>query len=281
MSGLILREKNGLLLANFMKNEIRCALKNDEIWFVAKDVCELLCLGNVSQAVSYLDADEKIITNDTRYGNWETILISESGLYELTLKSRTPEAVKFKKWITKEFIPAIRKHGMYATPQKLEEMLNDPDTMIQTLQTLKKEREAKIKAQWQLKIAEDQIIENQPKVDLAESFFVRDTLVKIGVLAQTISGPTTGVVVSQKALFSILRSSKIIYKDRTGQHLPYQKYIDEEWFRIKPYQIVGIDSDRYTVQATPKGCQEIIKLLNGKTIIKKKIADRKYEYSIV
>lgn len=93
---------------------------------VAKDVCDALEIGNVSQAVSYLDEDEKsnIITNDiAQNGGRAPLIINESGLYSLILRSRKPEAKKFKKWVTAEVLPSIRKHGVYATGEKLEESL--------------------------------------------------------------------------------------------------------------------------------------------------------------
>ena len=90
---------------------VRAVVKDGEPWFVAKDVCDALEIGNVSQAVSYLDEDEKsnIITNDiAQNGGRAPLIINESGLYSLILRSRKPEAKKFKKWVTAEVLPSIR-----------------------------------------------------------------------------------------------------------------------------------------------------------------------------
>lgn len=94
--------------------QVRGLLRDGEPWFVAKDVCEILELGNVSQALVHLDADEKGIINvDTLGGQQKTLAITESGLYALIFRSRKPEARKFRKWVTSEVLPEIRKFGGY------------------------------------------------------------------------------------------------------------------------------------------------------------------------
>lgn len=112
-------------------------------WFVAKDVCDALGLSNVGQAIVGLDEDEKdsITIDDGTPGNPNKAIITEAGLYSLILRSRKPEAKRFKRWVTHEVLPSIRAHGMYATPQTVERMLADPDTMIATLKALKAERQ--------------------------------------------------------------------------------------------------------------------------------------------
>lgn len=121
---------------------VRALAIDNEPWFVAKDVCDALGLSNVGQAIAGLDEDEKssITINDGTPGNPNKAIITEAGLYSLVLKSRKPEAKAFKRWVTHEVIPSIRAHGMYATPQSIERMLADPDTMIATLKALKAER---------------------------------------------------------------------------------------------------------------------------------------------
>lgn len=112
-------------------------------WFVAKDVCDALGLSNVGQAIVGLDEDEKdsITIDDGTPGNPNKAIITEAGLYSLILRSRKPEAKRFKRWVTHEVLPSIRNHGVYATPQTIERMLADPDTMITTLKALKAERQ--------------------------------------------------------------------------------------------------------------------------------------------
>lgn len=121
---------------------IRALAIDNEPWFVAKDVCDALGLSNVGQAIVGLDEDEKdsITIDDGTPGNPNKAIITEAGLYSLILRSRKPEAKAFKRWVTHDVLPSIRAHGMYATPQTVERMLADPDTMIATLKALKAER---------------------------------------------------------------------------------------------------------------------------------------------
>lgn len=112
-----------------------------EAWFPAKDVCRILGLGNVGQAIISLDKGEKShAQTDTPGGKQKTSIISESGLYSLILRSRKPDARKFKRWVTHVVIPAVRKRNMYATSQAIEDMLANPDAMIAALTALKEER---------------------------------------------------------------------------------------------------------------------------------------------
>lgn len=122
--------------------EIRVLTDNSgDAWFVAKDVCDALGINNSRQALTRLDDDEKgVISNDTLGGAQQMATVSEAGLYALVLSSKKPEAKAFKRWVTHDVLPSIRKHGMYATPSSIEKMLRDPDTMIETLKALKAER---------------------------------------------------------------------------------------------------------------------------------------------
>ncbi len=111
---------------NFVAQSIRVIMRGDEPWFVTADVCSALTIANSRDAVSKLDDDEKGVANtDTPGGNQELSIINESGLYSLILTSRKPEAKKFKKWVTSEVLPAIRKTGRYEAPDFVaEELIN-------------------------------------------------------------------------------------------------------------------------------------------------------------
>jgi prophage antirepressor-like protein len=121
--------------------QVRVIEKDGEPWFVAKDVCDILEISNGRDAVSRLDDDEKdaVGITDAIGREQQTTIISESGVYALVFTSRKPEAEQFKRWIRKEVLPSIRKHGAYMTPQKIEEVLLNPDTIIQLATELKKE----------------------------------------------------------------------------------------------------------------------------------------------
>lgn len=138
------------ILKSFISQEfgtVRVIILNDKPWFVAVDVCKALDIGNPSQAISRLDDDEKVTltTNEGHSGKLGGAqmqnAISEAGLYSLILKSRKPEAKKFKRWITHEVIPSIERHGAYIEPQTLEKMICSPEFGIRLLTAIKEERE--------------------------------------------------------------------------------------------------------------------------------------------
>ncbi|MEN6547758.1 MAG: phage antirepressor KilAC domain-containing protein, partial [Armatimonadia bacterium] len=140
--------------------------------------------------------------------------VTEAGLYALVFGSRKEEAHEFKRWVAHEVLPAIRKHGMYATPATVEAMLADPDTMIATLTALKDERAARVAAQEQLAIA-------APKVECYDRLMSSDGCMSIGEVAKVLG---TG----QNRLFSFLRARNILKVD----NIPYQEHIDAKRFRV-------------------------------------------------
>lgn len=122
---------------------IRILIDNDEIWFIAVDICKCLEIGNSSQAISKLDTDEKksLYVKNSGAGNPNKVFVNEAGLYNLILSSRKPEAKEFKRWITHEVIPSIRKHGAYMTPETIEKVLYNPEFIINLASQLKAEQE--------------------------------------------------------------------------------------------------------------------------------------------
>lgn len=124
--------------------EVRTVLIGDDVWFIAKDICDVLGLSDVSHAVEKLEDDEKLIRKIFVSGqNRDILIINESGLYTLIIRSNKPEARRFRKWVTAEVLPSIRKHGLYA----VDELLNNPDIAIKAFQALKEERAARIEAE--------------------------------------------------------------------------------------------------------------------------------------
>lgn len=125
---------NSLTVFNYNSNFVRIIDQNGEPWFVAKDLCEILGIENSRQALTRLDEDEKntVILNDGTPGNPNTAIVSESGMYALVLSSRKPEAKPFRKWVTAEVLPSIRKTGQYAiAPQQSQPQQNQlPNTTV-------------------------------------------------------------------------------------------------------------------------------------------------------
>jgi prophage antirepressor-like protein len=154
-----------LEIFNYGEKTVRTVNLNGEIWWVLKDVCEVLELSNPSRVAERLDDDEvkKIDPNSElglgNPGNVPINIINESGLYEVILRSDKPEAKKFKHWITHEVLPTIRKHGVYAK----DELLENPDLFIEALQNLKAEKAKTKELQATVSIQEQQISELRPK----------------------------------------------------------------------------------------------------------------------
>ena len=124
---------------NYQDNQVRTVFKDGQPYFVAKDVCEILRLGNSRDAVSKLDEDEKGVEKvDTLGGLQDMTIINEGGLYTLIIRSNMPEAKPFRKWVTSEVLPSIRKYGMYAK----DELLDNPDLLLDVVTRYKAEREA-------------------------------------------------------------------------------------------------------------------------------------------
>ena len=123
--------------------------KRQEPWFVGKDVAEILGYSNTRKALAdHVDEEDKGVTKcDTLGGVQDLTVINESGLYGLILSSKMPNAKKFKHWVTSEVLPAIRKHGIYATDNVIDNILNNPDFGIQLLTKLKEERTARVEAE--------------------------------------------------------------------------------------------------------------------------------------
>lgn len=234
---------------SFGGNAIRVAENEGAHLFIAKDVCDFLELTNVSQTISYLDEDEKgIISNDTPGGYQNMLGINESGLYSLILRSRKPEAKAFKKWITSEVIPSIRKHGAYLTNKKVEEVLLSPDTIIQLAQTIKEERAAKEGAQLLLAQAEQQVAIYKPKALFADAVTAAKTCILVGDLAKILK--QNGIDTGEKRFYKWLRENGyMIY--RNGMNVPSQRAMNLGLFEIKETPIVHNDGST-TLNITPK-----------------------------
>lgn len=123
--------------------EIRVIDRNGEAWFVAKDICDCLALGNMHSSLSSLDTDEKdvLYSTDSVGRSQEMTMISEAGLYSLILRSRKPEAKVFKRWVTHEVLPSIRKHGVYMTPSMVEKIVGDPRFLIEIISAYANEQD--------------------------------------------------------------------------------------------------------------------------------------------
>lgn len=141
---------NDITIFNHLGNDIRAMLdEQGEPWFVLNDICGALGITNTRNVAGRLDEDDvrQADTIDKVGRVQKTNVVNESGLYEVIIRSDKPEATRFRRWVTSDVLPSIRKHGMYATPATIEDMIANPDMAIKLLTTLKEERAARAKAE--------------------------------------------------------------------------------------------------------------------------------------
>ena len=253
---------NGLQVFSYEGNEVRTVQKGSEILWVLKDVCGILGIEKYRDAATRLDDDEREpVLVDTLGGRQEMIAVTESGLYSIILLSRKPEAKKFKRWVTHEVLPTIRKHGAYVTPAKLEELMNDPDSWIKVLTALKEERAAKERLQLEA-------TENKPKVIFADAVSVSEGTILIGELAKILKG--NGIEIGQNRLFEKLRQDGYLIKRKGSDYnAPTQRAMEPGLFRVKETAITHSDGHvtiSKTTKVTGKGQQYFINLFLGKGV---------------
>lgn len=226
--------------------EIRTIEKNGEPWFVGKDVAAALGYERPTKAIlDHVDDEDKdeVPIQDSIGRSQNTPIINESGLYSLVLSSKLPTAKKFKRWITSEVIPSIRKHGAYMTPDKLEEVLLKPDTLIQLAQNLKAEQEKR-------RALEAKVETDKPKVLFAESVEAAKTSILIGELAKLLK--QNGINIGQNRLFEWLRNNGyLIRRQGSDYNMPTQRAMEMGLFEIKETTITHSDGHIH-VSKTPK-----------------------------
>ncbi len=226
--------------------KIRGGLINGEPYFVAMDICGVLGYKNTSKAISdHVDEEDRY--NESLERGGFIIMVNESGLYSLILRSNKPEAKKFKKWVTSEVLPAIRKHGGYLTDRKIEEVLTDPDTIIHLATQLKKERKEKA-------LLRQTIEEQKPLVSFAKTVEASVDAVLIGTYAKLLSD-AEGVKIGQNRLFEWLREKGYLITGGARHNVPYQKYIDCGYFEVTTQTFAGSTGahQKFTTKITGKG----------------------------
>lgn len=226
--------------------EIRTVTKNNEPWFVAIDVCNALELSNPTVVVGRLDEDERTKFNLGRQGM--TNIVSEYGLYNLILASRKKEAKKFKRWITHEVIPSIRKHGAYMSSDVIEKTLSDPDYLIRLATNLKEEKAKRA-------LAEAQIEKDKPKVLFADTVSSSNKSCLVGELAKLISQEAIrrGEInkkIGQNNLFAWMRSSGYLCKSGERKNQPLQQYVEQGLFELKKGSYVDSNGSNITTTTT-------------------------------
>ena len=227
--------------------KVRVVINNGKPNFIVKDVCEILGIGNVTDATNRINSRwvSKIEVPHPQ-SNTKTIevnAVTEPGLYKLVMRSNKPQAERFTDWIAEEVLPSIRKHGMYAE----DEILDNPDLLIEVATKLKKEREERIRLEEENNKKDQVIGELQPKADYVDEILNSKGLVTITQIAKDYG-------VSGQEMNALLNDLGVQYK-QSGQWLLYSKYHDKGYTKSKTFKY----KDKYGVSKTKlhtKWCQK-------------------------
>lgn len=212
-----------------------------EPWFVAKDVCDILEISNPSDALKRLDDDERSRFNLGRQG--ETNIVNEAGLYVLVLGSRKPEAHEFKRWVTHEVLPQIRKTGGYIPTTDADDDMTILAKAVMIGQRTMEEQKRRIAAQ------ESHINELEPKARFADAVAASDGTCLVGELAKMLR--QNGLNIGQNRLFQLLRDDGFFGKSGSNRNVPTQKAMDLGLFHIKETAVTHSDG-HVTISRTPK-----------------------------
>ena len=238
---------NEVQLFNFESHEVRSLLLNNEPWFVGKDVADVLGYADTNQAIrKHVDNEDRLTRRFDGTGqSRDMTIINESGLYSLVLSSKLPSAKKFKRWVTSEVLPALRKTGQYQVKE-----LSGSELMARAL----------IEAQSVLAAKDKQIEEMKPKVVFADAVATSHTSILVGELAKILK--QNGIDMGQKRLFAWLREKGYLIKRQgTDYNMPTQKAMELGLFEIKEGSYVngsGVNITTKTPKITGKGQQYFI-----------------------
>lgn len=249
-------------LFSFKGQQVRTVTIDGEPYFVGKDVANILGYSNGSRDINaHTDEEDRLKYQISTAGQMrEQTVINESGLYSLILGSKLPQAHEFKRWVTSEVLPTIRKHGAYMTPAKIEEVLTDPDTIIQLATQLKEEQQKRKRLQ-----EENEVM--KPKALFADAVSTAKTNILIGEMAKilkangvdyiTVAGQK--VTMGQNHFFQWLRENGYLIKRRgTDYNAPTQMAMNKGLFKVK--ESTSIDANgttrvNKTTKVTGKGQQ--------------------------
>lgn len=240
-----------LKLFNFENHEVRTTLINDEPWFVGKDVADCLGYANPRKAIAdHVDDEDKGVTKcDTLGGVQNLAVINESGLYSLILSSKLESAKRFKRWVTSEVLPQIRKSGAYLTDEKAYDITHNPNSLADLL----------LQAGEQLKKKDIVINEMKPKALFADAVASSHTSILVGDLAKLIK--QNGYDIGQNRLFAWMKDNGYLIKGGDRKNMPTQKSMELGLFEVKERTIANPDGSvriTRTPKVTGKGQQYFI-----------------------
>lgn len=236
-----------LIRKTFENSDIRVAIVDDVPWFVAKDVCEYFQDSNHKRSVSRIEDEDKTYIDviDSLGRPQKATAVNESGLYtllfnfqpqkankdggthnELHLQDRIHKLKSFKKWVTSEVLPSIRKHGAYMAPNTIERALTDPDFLIELATKLKEERLKREQIEKEKQKLEEERLKALPKIQVFDSIINQDGLFSIRNTAKTLQVP-------ERKFIEFLMEKKIIFRNPQGHLEPYSTTISKGFMEIK------------------------------------------------
>lgn len=239
----------------YQDEEVRTVMINGEPHFIANDLCAVLDIRNARDAVATLDDDEKgVVTTDTLGGAQQMSYVTEAGMYSLVLRSRKPEAKAFKRWLTHDVLPTIRKTGNYQRSPMTED-----DIVAQALQITS----ARVKA------LENKVAEDAPKVDYVNTFVADEDLITIRTLASDLN-------IGENELRAVLLDRKWIYKQEASRWSEkeqrkkliyrYSAMADKKHYF---HAVLAHDAPRFrgevmhTLKLTPEGAVAVTRLISN------------------
>jgi anti-repressor protein len=239
------------IFRNEMFGEVRVAEINGEPYFVGRDVAAALGYEKPYNAITqHVDLQDTLKQGipDSQGFMQETIIINESGLYSLIFGSKLGTAKEFKRWVTSDVLPSVRKHGGYLTPQKIEEALLNPDTIIQLATSLKEERQKRLDAESTINEQQKVIAAQAPKALFADAVATSDRSVLVSELAKIIK--QNGIDIGQNRLFIWLREHGYLCSKGEYYNQPTQKAMELGLFEIKKVAINKPDGTVLTTTTT-------------------------------
>jgi anti-repressor protein len=239
--------------------EVRTAGTADKPMFCLSDVCNAIGIINARNVKNRLDEEDvRLVDTPTAGGSQQITFVTESGLYDVIIRSDSEKAKPFRKWVTSEVLPSIRRHGAYATPQTIDSIIADPENGIKLLTALKQEREQRQLAESKVALLEEVTIEQAPKVIFADAVAGSTNSILIGELAKILR--QNNVEMGEKRLFQWLRDNGYLGTTGDRYNIPNQRYIEMGLFTLKTntFSVNGTMQTRNTTKVTGKGQQYFI-----------------------
>ena len=223
-------DNNIKVFENSEFGKVRTVILNDEPWFIGKDVTDILGYQNGSRDINrHVDEDDRQnYQNGTFESNRGMAIINESGLYSLILSSKLPTAKKFKRWVTSEVLPSIRKHGAYMTEDTIKKVIAEPDFIIKLATELKKEQEQNKQLTETCSQQQQVIGELKPKADYVDKILKRDSLVTITQIAKDygMSGQGMNKVLHDLHIIYSCNKQWLLYSQHQAKGYTFSETVD-------------------------------------------------------